>query len=341
MNRVAVVILNWNGCSFLEQFLPSVVENTPTDIADVIVADNGSTDNSIPYLKENYPFIKIICFDKNYGFTGGYNRVIEHLDYEYTILLNSDVETPKDWLEPLWKQMESHPEVGACMPKLIAHADKESYEYAGASGGFLDKYGYPFCRGRILATTEKDLGQYNDPIPIFWASGACLMVRTSLYKKLGGLDSDFFAHMEEIDFCWRLQHAGYKVMVYPESEVYHVGGGTLPNNNPHKMYLNFRNSLLMLTKNLPKKNLLTTLFIRMVLDGAAGLAFLANGKWGFFVAVLRAHRDFYKMLRKFLTKRKQVGKHRPSGFYKKSIVLSYIVKGKKTFKQLDSSKFTS
>jgi GT2 family glycosyltransferase len=341
MNRVAVVILNWNGCSFLEQFLPTVIENTPTELADVIVADNGSTDNSLNYLKEHFPSIKIIGFDKNYGFTGGYNRAIETLNHEYTILLNSDVETPKGWLEPLYEQMEKNPHVGACMPKMIAYADKHSFEYAGASGGFLDRYGYPFCRGRILSTTEVDNNQYNDPIPVFWASGACLMVRTSLYKKLGGLDSDFFAHMEEIDFCWRLQHAGYKVMVYPQSRVFHVGGGTLPNNNPHKMYLNFRNSLLMLIKNLPKKTLLITLFVRMVLDGAAGIAFLIQGKWGFFVAVLKAHRDFYRMLSKFLAKRKEVGISKPSGFYKKSIVLSYLVKGKKTYSQLDSSKFTA
>lgn len=340
-SKVAVVILNWNGCSFLEQFLPSVVENTPTDIAEVIVADNGSTDNSLALLKEKFPSVRTICFDKNYGFTGGYNRAIETLDHEYTVLLNSDVETPKGWLEPLYEQMKTNPKVGACMPKMIAQANKKSFEYAGACGGFLDRYGYPFCRGRILATTEEDDGQYNEPIPVFWASGACLMVRTEIYKKLGGLDADFFAHMEEIDFCWRLQHAGYSVMVYPQSWVYHVGGGTLPNNNPHKMYLNFRNSLLMLTKNLPKKVLLTTLFVRMLLDGAAGLAFLANGKWNFFTAVLKAHRDFYKMLGKFMAKRKEVGKYSPSGFYKKSIVLSYLVKGKKTFDKLNVTKFTA
>ena len=339
-SKVAVVILNWNGCSFLEKFLHSVVENTPPAIAEVIVADNGSTDNSLDFLKEKFPSVRTICYDKNYGFTGGYNRAIETLEHEYTVLLNSDVETPKGWLEPLYEQMEKSPEVGACMPKIIAHANKKSFEYAGACGGFLDRYGYPFCRGRILATTEEDNGQYSTPIPVFWASGACLLVRTDLYKKLGGFDADFFAHMEEIDFCWRLQHAGYKVMVYPQSRVYHVGGGTLPNNNPHKMYLNFRNSLLMLTKNLPKKVLITTLFVRMLLDGAAGLAFLANGKWSFFTAVLKAHRDFYKMLGKFMAKRKEVGKYSPSGFYKKSVVLSYMIKGKKTFDQLDSTKFT-
>lgn len=341
MNKVAVVILNWNGRSFLEQFLQSVVENTPAELADIIIADNGSADTSLAYIKNNYPSVKTICFDKNYGFTGGYNKAIETLSHDYVVLLNSDVETPKFWLEPLFEQMEKSPEVGACMPKLIAQADKSAFEYAGASGGYLDRYGYPFCRGRILSTTEVDNGQYDQPTAVFWATGACLMVRTSLYKKLGGLDSDFFAHMEEIDFCWRLQHAGYKIMVYPQSKVFHVGGGTLPNNNPHKMYLNFRNSLLMLMKNLPRKNLLTTLFVRMILDGAAGIAFLLQGKWGFFVAVLKAHLDFYKLLRKFIAKRKDVGKYKPSGFYKKSIVFSYLLKGKKTFNQLDTTKFTA
>jgi len=341
MNKVAVVILNWNGRSFLEQFLQSVVENTPAELADIIIADNGSTDSSLAYVKENHPSVKIISFDKNYGFTGGYNKAIETLSHDYVVLLNSDVETPKFWLEPLFDQMEKSPEVGACMPKLIAQSDSTLFEYAGASGGFIDRYGYPFCRGRILGTTEVDNGQYDEPTSVFWATGACLMVRTSLYKKLGGLDSDFFAHMEEIDFCWRLQHAGYKIMVYPLSRVFHVGGGTLPNNNPHKMYLNFRNSLLMLTKNLPRKNLLTSLLVRMILDGAAGIAFLLQGKWGFFGAVLKAHLDFYKLLGKFIAKRKNIGTSNPSGFYKKSIVFSYFLKGQKTFDQLDTTKFTA
>lgn len=333
--KVAVVILNWNGETFLKKFLKSVCDSTPADIAEVIVADNGSTDGSISFIKESFPSVRTILFDRNYGFTGGYNKAIESLSNEYVVLLNSDVETPNGWLEPLVEQMDQHPEVGACMPKIVAHADKGSFEYAGAAGGFLDRYGYPFCRGRILGRLEQDNGQYDTPMPIFWASGACLMVRTHLYKQLGGLDSDFFAHMEEIDFCWRLQHEGYRVMAYPQSKVFHVGGGTLPNNNPRKMYLNFRNSLLMLTKNLPSSSFAYTLFVRMVLDGAAGIAFLLQGKWGFFTAVLKAHRDFYRMLPKFLAKRKMVGHHKPAGFYLRSIVLSYFIKGKKTFDLID------
>lgn len=339
MNRVAVIILNWNGITFLKQFLPSVIANTPAAIADIIVADNGSNDESVQHIKAVHPSVQIIQFDRNYGFTGGYNKAISSINHEYTVLLNSDVEVPLGWLEPLVAEMDRNEEVGACMPKIIAQQNKDRFEYAGASGGFLDKFGYPFCRGRILSSLESDNGQYDNPTPIFWASGACLMVRTQLYHKLGGLDSDFFAHMEEIDFCWRLQHEGYKVMVYPQSKVYHVGGGTLPNNNPRKMYLNFRNSLLMLIKNLPKRLLLQTLFVRMVLDGAAGIAFLLQGKWSFFVSVLKAHRDFYKMAGKFIEKRKSISKHSTLGLYKKSIILSYVVKGKKTFSRLNKADF--
>lgn len=339
MNRVAVIILNWNGKHFLEQFLGSVVNNTSPLIGDVIVADNGSDDDSLMYIEAHFPTVQIMKFDKNYGFTGGYNKAIAAIDHAYTVLLNSDVEVPAGWLDSLVAEMEKDKSVGACMPKLLAQKHKHSFEYAGAAGGFLDRFGYPFCRGRILSTTEDDCGQYNTPMAIFWASGACLMVRTELYKKLGGLDSDFFAHMEEIDFCWRLQHAGYKVMVYPQSAVFHVGGGTLPNNNPRKMYLNFRNSLLMLVKNLPNHSLFPTLFIRMVLDGAAGVAFLLQGKWSFFTAVLKAHRDFYRMFGRFMDKRKDVGTHSAVGLYKKSIILSYLVKGKKRFDQLDTNDF--
>ncbi|WP_047448786.1 glycosyltransferase family 2 protein [Alistipes sp. ZOR0009] len=339
MNRVAVIILNWNGITFLKQFLPSVIANTPAAIADIIVADNGSNDESVQHIKATHPSVQIIQFDRNYGFTGGYNKAISSINHEYTVLLNSDVEVPQGWLEPLVAEMDKNKEVGACMPKIIAQQNKDSFEYAGASGGFLDKFGYPFCRGRILSSLENDNGQYDNPTPVFWASGACLMVRTRLYRELGGLDSDFFAHMEEIDFCWRLQHEGYKVMAYPQSKVYHVGGGTLPNNNPRKMYLNFRNSLLMLTKNLPKRLLFRTLFIRMILDGAAGIVFLLQGKWSFFVSVLKAHRDFYKMADKFIEKRKSISKHSTLGLYKKSIILSYVVKGKKTFSRLNKADF--
>jgi GT2 family glycosyltransferase len=338
--KVAVVILNWNGVDFLRKFIPILVQNTPSHVADIVVADNGSSDNSLSYLSEEHPTVRTICFDRNYGFTGGYNRAISQIDNQYSILLNSDIEVGAGWLEPLVNAMDASPKVGACMPKLRSYSNRETFEYAGAAGGYLDRYGYPFCRGRILSTIENDLGQYDSPTSVFWATGACLMVRTNLYNSLGGLDSDFFAHMEEIDFCWRLQHAGYRVVVEPSSIVYHVGGGTLPNDNPRKMYLNFRNSLLMLTKNLPSSMLFTTIFTRMVLDGVAGAAFLAKGKWGFFVAVLKAHRDFYRMLPTFLKKRKEIGLHQPEGFYRKSIIISYFVKGKKRFSDLNPSYFS-
>lgn len=339
--KVAVVILNWNGLGFLKQFIGNVVANTDPNLADIVVADNGSTDGSIDFLKESYSSVKTILLDKNYGFTGGYNRSIAKIDNEYTVLLNSDVEVTPGWLNPLVDAMDANSTLGACMPKILAYHDNDSFEYAGASGGFIDRFGYPFCRGRILSTVEKDAGQYNEPTNVFWASGASLMVRTSLYKELEGLDDDFFAHMEEIDFCWRLQHKGYSVMVIPQSTIFHVGGGTLPNNNPRKMYLNFRNSLLMLLKNLPKRNLFTTLFVRMVLDGAAGIAFLLKGNWGFFVAVLKAHRDFYRMFGLFYRKRKQIGKHRPRGLYKRSIIFSYILGGKRRFSDLNQTFLSS
>lgn len=337
--KVAVIILNWNGVNFLSQFLKSVVDNTSSTLADIIVADNGSTDASIEYIQANFPSVQVIEFDKNYGFTGGYNRAIAAIEHEYCVLLNSDVEVTSGWLDLLTTEMDANLNVGACMPKIISYYDKNLFEYAGASGGFLDILGYPFCRGRILSTLEEDSNQYNIPAKIFWATGACLMVRTGLYKQLDGLDSDFFAHMEEIDFCWRLQHLGYTVMVYPQSKIFHVGGGTLPNNNPKKMYLNFRNSLLMLTKNLPQRSLYPTLFARMILDGVAGVCFLAKGQASFFVAVLKAHRDFYKMFRTFSKKRDAVGKCKPNGLYKKSIVISYML-GAKTFDKLNTKYFT-
>ena len=257
MKPVAVIILNWNGANLLRRYLPTVLAGTGADLADVIVADNGSTDDSRQVLEHEFPTVKTLYFDQNYGFAEGYNRAIAQAEgYRYTVLLNSDVRTPAGWLEPLYHYCEAHPEVGAVMPKLWQDRDddRQVFEYAGAAGGFLDKHGYPYCRGRIFDTIEDDRGQYDgEPADIFWATGACLMVRNALYEQAGGLDKDFFAHMEEIDLCWRILLTGSKIRVVPESHVYHLGGGSLPQGNPRKTYLNFRNSLLLLHKNLPQR----------------------------------------------------------------------------------------
>lgn len=332
--KTAVVILNWNGKGFLEKFLPNVVEySAVTPSSEVIVVDNGSTDDSVKWMKNNTPKVRIIEFSENYGFTGGYNKALKCIDAEYFILLNSDVEVTPGWLNPLVDLMDNNPNVAACMPKIKAYHNPKSFEYAGASGGFIDKYGYPFCRGRILENLELDNGQYDDPREVFWATGACLMVRANLYNENGGLDEDFFAHMEEIDFCWRLQRLGYKIMCQPESEVYHVGGGALPNNSPRKLFLNYRNNLLMLYKNLPQKNYRRTLFVRMVLDGVSACMYLASFKFSYFKAVFKAHWAFYKMLKTFKHKRKDLQAKETAttitGIYKKSIVLRFFKARKK------------
>ena len=251
--KTAVVILNWNTKGFLEEFLPPLLDSvTRCDGAEVIVADNASSDGSLELMKEKFPQVKTIALDANYGFTGGYNKALKLVEAEYLVLINSDIEVTDDWLEPLVKWMESHPDCGACAPKLHSWQEKEKFEYAGAAGGYIDKYGYPFCRGRVMKRLETDNGQYDSPADVFWATGACLMVRASVYKGLGGLDERFFAHMEEIDLCWRMQLSGWKITVVPASTVYHVGGGTLPATSPFKLFLNYRNNLLMLENNLAK-----------------------------------------------------------------------------------------
>ena len=244
--KVAVVILNWNGAALLQRFLPSVCAHTPAHLADIVVADNGSTDNSVELLAREFPQVLLLPFPRNYGFAEGYNRALDELDYEYTVLLNSDVEVTAHWLEPLLEFVESHPDVAACQPKIRSLREPEKFEYAGAAGGFIDRYGYPFCRGRLFGTLETDCGQYDDPLDIFWASGAALFVRTAVYREVGGLDPGFFAHMEEIDLCWRIHLAGYRIAVVPQSRVHHQGGASLDAANPQKTYLNFRNNLLML-----------------------------------------------------------------------------------------------
>ena len=325
---IAVVILNWNGLKMLQTYLPTLVERTSCCGSFIVVADNGSTDGSVDWLKEAYPGIRTLCFDRNYGFTGGYNRALREIDADYYILLNSDIEVGEGWLEPLVSFMEEHPDVGICQPKVLSMAEKDRFEYAGAAGGFIDRYGYPFCRGRILSNLEKDQGQYDTPEECFWATGACMMVRSALYHHLGGLDDSFFAHMEEIDFCWRAKLLGYQVWCVPASTVWHVGGGTLPNNSPRKLYFNYRNNLLMLYKNLPESIRRRRIFIRMLLDGASAAVYLVTGRWSFFKSVWQAHRDYRRMRRDedpspFEEECNNIG------LYDRSIILRFFLSGKR------------
>ena len=398
MDKVAIVILNWNGEKFLKKYMPALVANTPASIpseggsgnVSIIVADNCSSDNSLAFLRENYPHIRTIELDSNYGFTGGYNRALKQVEAEYFILLNSDILVPDNWLEPLISFMDLHPQAGVCQPKMLSEgrhqqlsieatgkedltglfkADSwrseddlqerkevtqggkvntcggkrnlsgrkyETFEYAGACGGHIDVLGFPFCRGRVLSNVEEDKGQYDTAAQCFWASGACMVVRSSIWNELGGLDESFFAHMEEIDFCWRAQLAGYQVWAVPQSHVFHVGGGTLPNNSPRKLFLNYRNNLLMLYKNLPvtegwdafggkwgNRNLF--IFIRMCVDGLTGIAYLLQGKWSFFTSVIKAHRAFRTMKKE--TAVTLVGNRRsaPFGISTKSLIIEKLL----------------
>lgn len=296
----AVVILNWNGRHFLEKFLPFLTRYTPEKDGRIYVADNGSTDGSIEWLKENYPGIDLIEMDRNYGFTGGYNRAFRHIaagqrKFKYYLLLNSDVEVTENWLGTLNAFMEGHPMAGICAPKVLSYDRREYFEHAGACGGFIDRFGFPYCQGRVLSKVVKDRGQYDYPRETFWASGTSFMIRASLWHELDGLDESFFAHMEEIDLCWRAQLTGWQVWICPQARIYHVGGGTLPNNSPRKLYLNFRNNLLMMYKNIPEKTRNRDVFIRMCIDGMIACVYLLTGKLQFFKAVIRAHRDFLEM----------------------------------------------
>lgn len=336
MKPVAVIILNWNGEKLLREFLPSVVANTDTSIADVIVADNGSTDGSRELLHKDFPQVKLLEFDENLGFAGGYNRALRETGYRYTLLLNSDVETPAGWLTPLHNFMEVHPDAAACQPKILSYKQKGKFEYAGAAGGFIDRNGYPYCRGRIFDTVEDDNSQYDTPIEVFWATGAALMVRTDLYEKAGGLDERFFAHMEEIDLCWRLLLMGHTLWCVPASHVYHLGGGSLPAANPRKTYLNFRNNLLLLHKNLPAADLRGALLRRRLLDTVAWAKFILTLDLPNASAILRAHRDFRRMRREYTT-------HPPVNLLARSadrrtrrpdILLSYFIKRKRHYSQL-------
>ena len=324
----AIVILNWNGEKMLRQYLPTLVRNTTLKDSFIVIADNGSTDGSLSYVEAAFPEIRLIRFDRNYGFTGGYNRALREVDADYYVLLNSDIEVPDGWLDPLVSFMESNPQVGVCQPKVLSLADRGSFEYAGAAGGYIDRYGYPFCRGRILSFIERDEGQYDTPKECFWATGACMVVRSSLYHHLGGLDDSFFAHMEEIDFCWRAKLMGYQIWCVPQSKVYHLGGGTLPNNSPHKLYLNYRNNLLMLYKNLPESIRAGRIFARLCLDGASAAVYLLTFRWAFFKAVVRAHSDYRKMKRGI--EPSPVEEERNNvGYYPHSIILQFFLSGRK------------
>ena len=302
--RVAVVILNWNGADMLRRFLPSVVANTPAGLADIIVADNASTDDSLTVLAD-FPGVKLITLDRNHGFAGGYQVALAKLGdgYAYYLLLNSDVMTPPGWLQPMTDYLRHHPDVAACQPKLMAEHDHASFEYAGAAGGYIDALGYPFCRGRVFDVVEHDSGQYDDVADVFWATGAALLIRSRAYWDAGGLDSRFFAHQEEIDLCWRLRARGHRIVCVPASVVYHVGGGTLPKENPRKTFLNFRNNLLLLYKNLPARRLRRVMFVRCWLDALASLVFLLKGEGGSFMAVWRARRAFRSMRADFAASR--------------------------------------
>lgn len=292
---VAVIILNWNGEKLLGEFLPSVDRFTPRRIADVIVADNGSTDGSLGLLRRDFPDVAVLPFDKNLGFAAGYNLALRETGYRYTVLLNSDVAVKDDWLTPLFDYMEAHPDVAACQPKIRSYRNPAMFEYAGAAGGFLDRNGYPYCRGRIFASVEPDNGQYDDTVDVDWASGACLMVRTADYEAVGGLDASFFAHMEEIDLCWRLRRSGRRVVAVGDAAVFHLGGGSLPAENPRKTYLNFRNNLLMLRKNLPAGRRRSALIRRRLLDTVAWAKMMATLDFANASAVLKAHRDYRRM----------------------------------------------
>jgi GT2 family glycosyltransferase len=337
--RIAIVILNWNGKKFLERFLPSVIKYSH-DSAEVIIADNASSDDSIDYLKSAFPEIRIIQNNENGGFSKGYNDALAQVDADYFVLLNSDIEVTPNWIEPVIKLMESDLKIAACQPKLISYYEREKFEYAGAAGGFIDKYGYPFCRGRLFQSIEKDKGQYDDVAEVFWATGACMFVRAEVYRKLGGLDNRFFAHMEEIDFCWRAKNEGYKIMYCPHSVVYHVGGGTLPKKSSKKTYLNMRNNNVMLFKNLPSERLLKVYSARLILDGIAAVKFLFDGGFGDFFAVIRAHWKFFSMIPELRKERKITNHLAVSKIYKKNLVFEYFLKGKRKFTNLKPELFS-
>ena len=338
MDKTAIVILNCNGVKMLTRFLPNVLDYS-RDEATVYVADNASTDNSIEILKKHFPEVKIIVLEKNWGFAEGYNKALEQINAEYYVLLNSDVEVPHHWLTPLIEFMDNHPEAAACQPKLLSESNRDAFEYAGACGGFIDRYGYPFCRGRMFNTVENDDGQYDYATEVLWATGACMVIRAADFKQQGGFDARFFAHSEEIDLCWRLRLSGRKIYCIPDSFVYHIGGGTLPKNNPMKTYLNFRNNLTMLYKNLPDNELRHVMRMRTLLDYVAAFQALLAGRKGDFKAILKGRKAFKQWLPEYKEIREKIQNGRQTaditGIYRRSILWQYYAKGHKKFSELD------
>jgi len=336
--RVAVVILNWNGRNFLEKFLPAVISNSKE--SEIIVADNDSSDGSVDFLKKNFPEIRIIVNSENGGFAKGYNDALKQVNADIYILLNSDIEVTQNWIKPVLDLMGKDNTIAVCQPKIKSYYSKSDFEYAGAAGGFIDTLGYPFCRGRLFQTIETDAAQYDDICEVFWASGACMFVRADIFHKFGGFDEDFFAHMEEIDFCWRVKNEGYKIMYCADSVIYHIGGGTLPKSSAQKTYLNFRNNLSLLFKNLPASKLYFVMPTRLVLDIIAGIKFFLNGDFKDAIAVVKAYGHFYLMLSKNYSKRKAINHKYVNKIYKNSIVIDYFMRNIKKFSQLKPNKFS-
>lgn len=335
MGTAKIVILNWNGRNHLRRFLPSVIAAAPADV-EVIVADNGSTDDSVGILEREFPAVTVLRLDRNYGFAEGYNRALERIEADYCLLLNSDVETPEGWMEPLLRCLDEHPEVAAVAPKLISCTDRTQFEYAGAAGGYIDFLGYPFCRGRILRHIEPDCGQYDDTREVFWVSGAAFCCRTEVFRALGGFDADFFAHMEEIDLCWRMQLAGYRIRIVPESRVYHLGGGTLQTDSPFKVFYNHRNNLAMLYKCATPVQRAAVAVLRPFLDLLAAFTYLMQGRSDNFRAVFRAYGDFIRWHGMLARKRRQIRQNRKresATIYRGSIVLRYLC-GRRKFGDL-------
>jgi len=338
--KIAIVILNWNGAQLIRRFLPSVISFSKGDSTKIIVADNGSTDHSLEILKNEFPDVQLLNLKQNYGFARGYNEALKQIDADYFVILNSDVEVTSGWLQSPINLMESDPDIAAVQPKILSYHQKTHFEYAGAGGGFIDRYGYPFCRGRIFNEMEADNGQYDQTTEIFWATGACMFVRASQFHEAGGFDADFWAHMEEIDLCWRLKTRGYQIVFTPESTVYHVGGGTLAYDNPKKLFLNFRNNLWLLFKNLPGNQLLSVLFIRMILDAVAAFKLLAEFNLNGIRSVLKAHFYFWISLPVLIKKRKFIRrtispKQSLTGILQKSLVFQFYVRKRKRFSEMD------
>ena len=340
--NIAVVILNWNGAKYLKRFLQSVISNSPE--ADIIVIDNCSSDESVQLLSEKFAQVQTIVLDKNYGFAEGYNRGLQNLNYEFFVLLNSDVEVPENWLSPQISYLNSDPKLVACAPLILSHAEQDCFEYAGAAGGYLDKDGFAFCAGRIFYAFEKNTGQYNSNREVFWASGAALTIKSHAWKEVNGFDGTFFAHMEEIDLCWRLKNRGYKIGVCGEAKIFHIGGGTLDRQSSYKTYLNFRNNLYLLLKNHRSSALMPFILRRMVIDGIAGIRFLTEGNFSYFNAVIKAHFHFYLNFRYYINLRNNEKKHWKTpnlcGQFRGSILVSFFLKHKQNFQQLDSSLFS-